>query len=312
MARKIIIDGDMGTDDAVALCLLLNDPRVEILAITATEGCVTADQANSNLQALLGELDPDRYPRLGMATPGDDAPAINTTFLYGADGLGNTGFEVSAKQHLQVAEKLIIDFVRQFPGEVTILTLGPLTNLARALRRDPSITELINRVVITGGSVVGVGNITAAAEFNFFFDPLSARQVLQSRVTKTLVPLDVTRQVQFGIDFLQELPDISTRVGCLLKQVLPFAFRAYRQQLGLESITLNDAVGALALIEPDLFEYAEMAGDVETEGEITRGMTVFDRRSPQEWRTNLEVATSVRADAARQSIADLLQIAANQ
>ncbi len=308
MTRKIIIDGDMGTDDAVALCFLLFDPRVEILAITASEGSVTAAQANSNLQAILAEIDPDRYPRMGMAVASDEAPAINTTFLYGPDGLGNIGLEAPTKQHLQPSEKLIVDFARQYPGEVTLVTLGPLTNVARALSRDPTLPDLLNRIVITGGSVNGIGNITPAAEFNFYFDPAAARAVVQSRLTKSLIPLDVTRHVTFGLDFLNELPPETSRIGCFLRQMLPYAFRAFRQQWGWECIALNDAVGALAVLEPELFGFVEMAGDVETEGELTRGATVFDRRMPAEWRNNMEVATSVRHDAARQAIIDLLQI----
>ncbi len=306
MLRKVIIDCDMGTDDAVALCMLLFDSRLEIVALTATEGCVTATQANSNLQAILGELDPGRYPRLGLATPADNAPPVNTNWLYGDDGLGNCNLEVSAKQHVQPAEKVIIDAVRGNPGDVTIVCLGPLTNLARALRRDPAIAGLINRVLMVGGSMSGIGNITPAAEFNFYFDPASAREVLNAPIARTLVPLDVTREVAFGLDLLNELPDERSRSGFFLRQMLPHAFRSFRQHLGQERITLNDAVGALALLEPELFEFEDMACDVETEGELTRGVTVFDRRPSREWRNNVETAISVDAERARQMLMDLL------
>ncbi len=306
MAQKVIVDCDMGTDDAVALCMLLFDPRFEIVGLTATEGCVAADQANNNLQAILGELDPDRYPRLGMATRAENAPPINTSYLYGDDGLGNAGLAVSNLQHSQSAEKLIIDCLRAWPDQVTLLCLGPLTNVARAFQRDPAIAQMVDRIIMTGGTLSGIGNITPAAEFNFYFDPLSARQVVQSRTTKTLIPLDVTRQVEFGLEMLEELPGDHTRTGYFLRHILPFAFRAYRQQLGHESINLNDAVGALALLAPELFQFEEMAGDVETEGELTRGASVFDRRDPPEWRTNMEVATSIDADQAKSAIIEML------
>ena len=130
MPKKVIIDCDMGTDDAVALCISLFDNRLDIIALTATEGCVTAEQSNNNLQAIVGELDPDRYPRLGMAEAAENAPPVTTSYLYGNDGLGNAGFEVSKLQHLHSSEKLIIDCVRDNPGDVTIVCLGPLTNLA--------------------------------------------------------------------------------------------------------------------------------------------------------------------------------------
>ncbi len=311
MTRKVIIDCDMGIDDAVALCMTLFDSRLEVLAITATEGCVTARQANNNLQAIVAELDPDRYPRLGMATPCEDAPPVDTRYLYGEDGLGNTGFEVSSLQHSHPAEKIIIDVVRANPDEVTIVALGPMTNVAKALNRDPSLAGIIDRIIMTGGSLDGSGNITPAAEFNFYFDPGSARTVLQSRTTKTLIPLNVTRKVCFGLDLIDQLPSNDSRTGYFLHQVLPFAFRSFRQQLGMERITLNDVVGALSVVEPELFSYEKMACDVETQGELTRGVSVFDRRTPPEWRINTEVATSIDANAARQYIIDQLTMAGN-
>ncbi|HMO14696.1 MAG TPA: nucleoside hydrolase [Pirellulaceae bacterium] len=310
MTRKVIIDCDMGTDDAVAISMALFDSRLEVLALTATEGCVSADQATRNMQVILDVLDPPKYPRIGAAKPCDDAPADNTTFLYGSDGLGNSDFNVAELKHILDAEKLISDCVRANPNDVTVVCLGPLTNIARAFRRDPTIADLIHRLVIVGGSVDGIGNITPAAEFNFYFDPISAQEVLESRTAKTLIPLNITRQVQFDLDFLHQLPDEDTRIGSFLRQILPFAYRAYRQQLAAESITLNDAVGLVSLLEPRLFEFEPMAGQVEIAGQLTRGVTVFDRRSFREWRENLEVACSIEHNAVRQCVLDQLGLAA--
>ena len=311
MTRKVIIDCDMGTDDAVALCMALFDERLEILALTATEGCVTADQATRNLQAIVGMLDPDRHPRLGAATSTENAPAVNTTYLYGEDGLGNTGFEVSELQHMMPADKLIVDCIRANPGDVTVVCLGPYTNLARAFRRDPYVTEQVDRIVMMGGSIRAGGNITQAAEFNCYFDPQSAQEVFCSRTTKTLVPLDVTREVKFGLDLIDKLPERYCRAGEFLRQILPYAFRAYRQKLGQEDINLNDAVGILAMLEPELFEFEPMAGQVETEGQLTRGVTVFDRRMAPEWRNNMEVATSLKHEQAEAAIVKSLCLAGN-
>lgn len=311
MPRKVIIDCDLGTDDAVALSMLLFDSRLEVLAITATEGCVTADQANNNLQAIVAELDPAKYPRLGMAQSADDAPPVDTRYLYGEDGLGNVGFEASQLQHALPSDKLILDCVRANPDEVTILCLGPLTNVARAFQRDPMLSPMIDQIVMVGGSTDGSGNISPCAEFNFYFDPAAAQMVLKSRTTKTLIPLDVTRQVKFDLGIMDELPPEQSRVGHFLRQILPFTFRAYRQQLGMEGILLNDAVGALALMEPQLFETAAMAADVETIGELTRGMLVVDRRPRPDWRPNCAIATEIRTDSARQFVLDRLMISGN-
>jgi inosine-uridine nucleoside N-ribohydrolase len=311
MSQKVIVDCDLGTDDAVALCMLLFASEIEVLAVTATEGCVTADQGNNNLQALVSEIDPARYPRIGIATRTPNAPAVDTRFLYGEDGLGNSGFEASQLQHASPSEKMLIDCVKAHPDEVTILCLGPLTNIARAFQRDPQLPAMVGQLIMVGGCLDGRGNISPCAEFNFFFDPPAARTVLKSRTTKTLIPLDVTREVSFGLELMDELPAAETRAGYFLRQILPFSFRAYRQQLGLESILLNDVVGALAALDPELFEYEPMAGDVETEGELTRGVLVTDRRPQPEWRSNLSVATSIRSDAAKQMIVDRLVMAGN-
>ena len=311
MPRKVIIDCDMGIDDAVAICMLLFDSRFEILAITASEGCVAADQANNNLQAMVSILDPDRYPRLGMASPAEHAPPVDTRYLYGEDGLGNSNFEASMRHSALPAEKLIIDTVRANPDSVTILCLGPATNLAKALFREPNLATQIDQIVMTGGSMDAQGNITACSEFNFYFDPTSAKTILNSRTTKTLIPLDVTRQVTFGLDFLEELPAENSRCGDFLRQTLPFVFRSYRQHLGQESIQLNDAVGALMLIEPDLFQCELVACDVETEGQLTRGMLVADRRNLPEHRPNVNVVTGVMVDQVRQFIADQLVVSGN-
>jgi inosine-uridine nucleoside N-ribohydrolase len=312
MPRKVIIDCDMGTDDAVGLCLMLFDSRLDILAITATEGCVTAEQANHNLQAIIAELDPAKYPRVGNAQKAENAPPVDTRTLYGTDGLGNAGWEAPQLQHSHSSEKLIIDCVRAHPEEVTIVCLGPLTNVARAFQRDPKLPELVGEIIMMGGSTDGSGNITPCAEFNFYFDPQAARSVLRSRTTKTLIPLNVTRQVTFGLGTMDELPGDHTRVGFFIRQILPYTYRAYRQQLGMENIVLNDAIGALALLEPQLFETEVLACDVETEGELTRGMLVVDRRPNREWRTNVSIATSLRVDSARQYLLDLLMMAGNQ
>lgn len=295
----------MGTDDAVALCMLLFDERLEVLAITATEGCVAASQANVNLQAILTLVDPQRYPRIGLATPFEDAPAIDSRFLYGDDGLGNANFDVSVPQNARSAEKLIIDTVRSHPGEVTVVCLGPLTNLARAFRRDPQLPSMVDRLLITGGSLTASGNITPAAEFNFHFDPASAREILKSKTTKQILPLDVSGAVQFDLGLLSDMPKEGSRVGDFLDRVMPFTFRAARQQLGLEQICLNDAVGALALLEPQLFEFETFGADVEVDGTLTRGVLVLDRRVRPEWRANVNIATSVRPSAAQYVIDQL-------
>ena len=302
MARKVIIDCDPGTDDAVALCLALFEPRLEVISITAVAGNVSAEQASRNVQSIVEQLDPPRLPRLGTATALETAPALNLSDLHGNDGLGNASFAISQLHHQHPSEKIISDEIRSAPGQVTLVCLGPLTNVARAFTRDPALAAAVDRIIMVGGTIQGVGDVTAAAEFNLYYDPISARTIFQSPTTKTLVPLDVNRQVRLTMDLIEQIPDETSRAGRFLRHVLPFMFRAYHQKLGQESIHLHGCVALLSILHPELFTTTDMAADVEVRGELTTGVTVFDRRPHVRTRHNMEVATAVDAAAAKDCI----------
>lgn len=302
MARKIILDVDPGIDDAVAMAIALFDPRLEVEAVTAVAGNVSAQQATRNVQAIIEQLDPPRLPRIGAAAEPENGLPTDTTHLYGADGLGNARFEVAELHNVHPADKVIADVLRASPGEVTIVALGPLTNIARALKRLPDLPDLVSRFVISGGTIEGPGNATPAASLNIYCDPLAARQVFRAPVVKTLVPLDLTRQVVMTYDLLDQLPPESNPVGKLLRRILPHAYRTHHQLLGFEGIHIHDAVALLAAIEPNLFRTQEMAGDVETRGELTTGATVFDRRTRPVWRRNMEVAVDFDSAAVKANI----------
>lgn len=295
MARKVILDVDPGIDDAVALTLALYDPDLEVVAVTAVAGNVPAREATRNVLTVIEQLDPPRWPRLGAANEPEFPRPSDARHLHGVDGLGNAEFDVAELHHTTPSERVIVETVRDQPEEITIVCLGPLTNVARAFQRDPALAPLIGQIVMMGGSVTYGGNVTPAAEFNIHFDPPSARNVFRSPATKTLIPLDVSTQVPFSYDLLQKLPDETTRAGRLLHRILPYYFRAYRRHMGLETILLHDPVALVAAIHPELFETTEMAGDVEISGTISEGATVFDRRPTPQWRNNMEVATSVDA-----------------
>ena len=296
MVRPVIIDCDPGIDDAVALCLALFDPRLDVIAVTAAAGNVDGQQTSRNVQAIVEMLDPPRWPRIGVCRVGEDPLPLDVRELHGADGLGNLGIQIAELHHQHPSDKVITDAIRQRPGQVTILALGPLTNVARALGRDPDLAKSIDQIVMTGGTVDGVGDVTPTAEFNMYCDPQAARLVFRSPITKTLVPLDLTRRIGFTLDCVDELPPEDSRAGSLLRRIVPHAFRAQRQCLGLEHICLHEVVTVMAAVQPELFQTQEMAGDVETTGELTRGATIFDRRPRPAWRKNMEVV--VDADLA--------------
>lgn len=294
MAGKVIVDTDPGIDDAVALAMLLFDPRWDVLGVTPTGGNVSAEMATRNVQILIEQLDPPKWPRMGAAPTNSPLLSGRATHIHGSDGLGESYFNVAELHQRHPADKLIVDLIRSAPHEVTLIALGPLTNIARAFERDPELPGLIKHLVCMGGAVASPGNITPAAEFNIYCDPESARRVLRSPVSKTLVPLDVTQKVVFTFDHLDRLPDERNRVGKLLRRILPYAFRAHHEHLAIEGIYLHDAVAICAATDTSLFQFQTLAGDVETTGTLTRGATVFDRRSVATWSpVNVDVAMEV-------------------
>ena len=297
MPKKIILDVDPGIDDAMAMCMALSDPQLEVVAITAVGGNVPPQTATRNVQVVLEQLDPSRWPRVGVGSMPENGLPVDGRHLHGIDGLGGAEFDVAELRNPHPAEKIICDQVRAAPESVTIVALGPLTNIARAFQRDPELPSLVGRIVMMGGSVNGPGNITPAAEFNIYCDPESARAVFRSPSTKTLIPLDVTNRVVLTYDLFNQLPDETTRMGKFLRQILPPAFRNYRQQFGLEGIHVHDSVTLMAVTNPELFVTQDMAGDVEILGDLTTGATVFDRRRVPMWRNNMEVAMDINAPA---------------
>lgn len=299
--RKVIIDLDPGVDDAVALTMALFDPRLDVVAVTAVGGNVPAPQASDNLQALVAFLDPPRLPRIGVAA--DDAVLPEKPYsVHGSDGLGGVELPRVPLHGGHAAEKVIYECLKAHPREITILALGPLTNVSRVLARDPGVAELIGDILICGGTVHAAGNATPAADFNFFCDPRAARHVIREPMTKTLLPLETSSQVLLGFGLLDELPDSFSRAGKILRGMLGHAFRAHRQILGSEGVRLHDVVALVALTNPELFERTTVAADVETDGDLTAGMLVVDRRQIRQWRPNADLLVACDAAAVQDCI----------
>ena len=294
---KLIIDADPGIGDALAVALALLDPDVDLLAVTATAGCVSGATATRNLQAVIELIDPSKWPRLGASEaeiplPGGDLiPGfVDPALLTGRHGLGENPVAVAELHKPHDAVKLLIELVRQSPQEITLLTLGPLTNVQAAMERDPEFLSLLRELVCFGGSIAVGGNATAAAEFNIFANPEAAREVLRSPATKTLVPLDTAQQLVLNYDQFARLSDVGIgRAGKASLDWLQFGLRASHEHLGNEGFSLCDVVALAAVSQDRLVHTTSMAIDVETQNCLCRGATVFDRRASRRWRDNIEV-----------------------
>lgn len=305
MDHNVILIADPGIDGAFAIALALHDPNLNLLGIAATAGNVRSEQATRNVHIVVGHIDPPHRPRLGAALPieyKDDG-----TRLHGPTGLGNTDLPCAQPHNAHPSDKVIIDLVRQFPREVTVVALGPLTVLARAFDRDPELPTLIQRLICVGGAWHEPGNATAVAEFHFHCDPEAARQVLHSKIPLTLIPLDVNRKVLFSPRDLLDLPAPESRTCQFLRRIVPFGIGSTSSLYGIEGFHLKDVLGIVAVALPTALTTRPVAVDVETRGELTRGMSVIDARTWHKPTPNGDLAVGVEVDAVREYINRTLQ-----
>jgi inosine-uridine nucleoside N-ribohydrolase len=304
MARKVILITDPGIDSAFAVALALLGEELEVVGLAATAGNVVAEQATRNVQILVEQIDPPRWPRLGEALP--ISYAQHAQDLHGPKGLGGVDFPVAQLHHLPASDKLVSDLVRLYPKEVSIVVMGPATVLARALDREPDLRNMVERVILVGGVWHEAGDAGPSVEFHFSCDPQAARQVLQSGLPVTLLPLDVTRQLIFSPSDLLQLPADRSRAGAILRQIIPHGIRASSSLFGTEGFYLLDVLGVVALAQPSLVQTQPIVCDVETRGELTRGMTVFDTRWGTAAKPNIDISTQVDVAAVRRYIGRIL------
>jgi inosine-uridine nucleoside N-ribohydrolase len=300
MARKAVLVCDPGIDGAVAVALALLDPDIDLLGLAATAGNVPPEQATRNVHVLIEQIDPARWPRLGAALPIEYDR--DNTRLHGPGGLGGTDFPCAQLHHPHPSDKLLSDLVRQHPKEVTVLLLGPATAFARALDRDPDLATLVERLVIVGGAWHEPGDAGPVAEFHFACDPAAARQALRCGAPVTLVPLDVTRKVVFSPSELMQMTEADTRTCRFLRKVVPHAIAPTASLFGVEGTYLPDVFGLLALTQPGAVSTRAVTADVETRGELTRGMSVIDVRWGGAAKPNVDLAVGVDGAAVRQYV----------
>jgi len=303
MPVKVVIIADPGIDTAFALALALNDPNLEVLAIVASAGNVPAETATRNVHLLINSLDPPRWPRIGAAWPFESDLSGET--LHGPEGLG--GMKIPPVSLLQPSpgERVLYELVREHPRELTVLVLGPCTMFARAIDRDPDLPSLIDRVIIVGGCVDGPGNAGPVSEFHFAFDPVSARRALRAGAMLQLLPLDQSRRLIFSPSDLLELPEPSSPTSQFLRAIVPWGIRATSQLYGVEGFHLKDVLGVVAASQPKSVTFAQVSVDVELRGELTRGMSVVDRRAGAP-SPNVQLAVDVELPEVRAYIRRIL------
>ena len=310
--RRIIIDTDPGIDDALALALALRSPELRVEAITTVGGNVNVELGTRNALLVLEALGIENPPPVarGAGRP-LERDAVDASHVHGTDGLGDisklTGDGGSPRYaapratacELQAVD-LILDIVRKHPGEITLIAVGPLTNVALAVERDAAAMARLAELIIMGGSVAGIGNVTPVAEFNFFADPHAAQRVLRAGLNTTLVGLDVTHQTLLAkSDFEKQLAKTNDPSGKFLADVSEMYFAVGAARRGEALCPLHDPLAVGVAIDRSFVRTQTFAADVETEGPLTQGMLVADRRihsDPSELQGRIDACVEVEAD----------------
>jgi len=295
--QKLIIDADPGIGDALAVVTALVDPSAEVIGLTAVPGAVAGHQATRNLQFLTDLLDPIKHPRIGQsegAAYAGDEYSFGHARASGIQGLGDLEFDIFDLANRRESAKLIVDLAQEFPQEVRVLTLGPLTNLASALELNPDLPQRLDGVVCLGGTDGCPGDISAVSEFNIGSDPESAAMVFASEIPLTLVPLNVSSRCVLTFEDVNALTDLieDSANGRTLADLLQYSLRAHREQ-ACEGLILSELAALVVALRAESYSIEAVRCAVETSGTLTRGMTVIDRRSGFTGQSNLDIVSSI-------------------
>ncbi|XP_022154572.1 probable uridine nucleosidase 2 [Momordica charantia] len=313
--QKIIIDTDPGIDDAMAIFLALQSPEVEVLGLTTIFGNVYTTLSTRNALHLLEIAGRTDIP----VAEGSHVTITNGTklrvadFVHGIDGLGNQNFPPpKGKPIEQAAAAFLVEQANLYPGKVTVVALGPLTNIALALKLDPAFQKKVGKIIILGGAFFVNGNVNAAAEANIFGDPEAADMVFTSGANVVVVGINVTHQVVLTEDDRDKLARSDGKFAKYLCKILDVYFSYHRDAYETKGVYLHDPATVLAAVDSSLFTYTEGVVRVQTTG-ITRGLTILYNNQKRfgevsEWcdKPTVKVAVTVDAPAILKLVMDRL------
>ena len=277
MARpRVLIDTDPGVDDAVAILLALASPEIDVVAVTAVAGNVALEKTALNARRILALAGRDDVPvAAGCAQPLSD-PVVEDSVVHGHDGLGDLQWdEPTVALDPRDGVELIAEMIRR--GPLTIVAIGPLTNLAVLLQRHPGIDREVEHVVIMGGASFQ-GNVTPAAEFNIWADPEAARIVFAAEWRITLMPLDLTHQAFLNDEDLAYFNSLGSEVGRRVAAMLEPYAQFHDRWYGNRDIIMHDAMAVYEVLDDAAIEKQGVRVAVEVDGVHSRGATFIDRR----------------------------------
>ncbi|WP_127555743.1 nucleoside hydrolase [Saccharospirillum alexandrii] len=303
MTHKIIIDTDPGIDDAMAILFAFGAAEIEVLGLTTVFGNVSAERATLNALTLSQWAGKPVPVAKGADTPLMMEPRQHADYVHGQDGFGNIGWpEATCERDIRSAPHFIVDTVNANPGEVTLVALGPLTNLALALELDPDIAGKVKEVVLMGGAVHETGNVSPVAEANLINDPHAGDAVFGADWPVTMIGLDVTHQVLLKAGVLERIEAANPEQGGFLNKAAQHYFDFYREAMGIDGCYFHDAATIAYVLDPSLFGCRHGAIRVATDG-LAIGQTMMapeGRTFPTEgWENRPLVKVAIEVDDVR-------------
>lgn len=294
--KRILFDTDPGIDDALAILLALASPELKIEGISVVHGNCSVDQALTNTLSVLELAKAAQIP----VSRGFELPLVQPSLLapetHGDNGLGYAQLPAPQTRPVhQHSVEFLIEKIMSAPGEITLVCIGPLTNVAVAVRKEPRIVQAVRDVIIMGGAIRHEGNTTPQAEFNVYVDPHAAHIVFHSGMPMTLVPLDVTYQCALTGQDVARLQKIKSPIPTFIADSTRFYMEFHDEYQKIDGCIINDPLALALTFVPELCDYEEHFIDVDISGGVSMGNTFADFYKMTKKPANMKVALGVRA-----------------
>lgn len=294
MAEKIIYDTDPGIDDALGLLLLAASPEIDLLAITVTHGNTSQEKCLNNALKLVELTGITKVP---VARGAEEPLVKELSVAEETHGEGGLGYAILPKSAIspcsELAHDLIIRVVRENPGEVTLLCVGPMTNIALAFLKAPEIVSKVRRIVSMGGAIHYPGNVTPQAEYNVFCDPEAFEIVLKSGIDFTLVPLDVTYQCILTTDHLEKITEARSEIRSFIFDSTRFYMEFHEDYQGIKGCAINDPLAVAILLDPTLVKNRDYYLTIELTSPTSKAKTIADHYGLLKSAPNAKVSMEV-------------------
>lgn len=296
MPKKIIFDTDPGIDDACAILLALASPELSVEGLSIVHGNCSLEQATKNALSVLELAHASHIP----VAKGCELPLVQPSLLapetHGDTGLGYAKLpEPRTKPAVQHGTDFLIEKIMSSPGEISLVAIAPLTNVALAIRQEPRIVDAIKELIIMGGAIRSEGNSTALAEFNTYVDPHAAHIVYHAGIPTTLVPLDVTYQCILTPGDVQKLRQVDSPITRFVEDATRFYMEFHDEFQSIEGCVINDPLALALTFAPELCTFRELPVDVDISGGISMGKTIGDFYNYDKKPANMKVALKVKA-----------------